>query len=81
PNPPQAFFLDIGLPGMDGYELARRLRTDVRTSKALLVAISGYGQPQDCERSRLAGFDHHFEKPADLSKLLELLNGVSPVSA
>ena len=78
---PQVFFLDIGLPGMDGYELARRLRADSRTSNALLVAISGYGQPQDRERSRLAGFNHHVEKPADLSTLLELLNGIPLTSA
>ncbi|MBC7573499.1 MAG: response regulator, partial [Herminiimonas sp.] len=75
-GPPQAFLLDIGLPGMDGYELARRLRADFRTSKALLIALTGYGQPEDRERSRLAGFNHHVEKPADPSRLLALLNGM-----
>ena len=75
-NPPQAFLLDIGLPGMDGYELARRLRAAPATSGATLIALTGYGQPQDRERSKAAGFDHHLEKPVDPVRLLALLNNI-----
>jgi CheY-like chemotaxis protein len=78
-NPPQAFLLDIGLPGMDGYELARRLRALPATASATLIALTGYGQPQDREKSQAAGFDHHIEKPVDPDRLLTLLDrfGVS----
>jgi PAS domain S-box-containing protein len=75
--PPQAFLLDIGLPGMDGYELARQLRALSATANATLIALTGYGQPQDRERSRAAGFNHHLEKPVDPDKLLALLSGSS----
>ena len=64
-NPPQAFLLDIGLPGIDGFELARRLRVAPKTAGATLVALTGYSQPQDREKSKAAGFDHHLEKPVD----------------
>jgi len=70
---PQACILDIGLPGMDGWQLARRLRALPATEGAVLVALSGYGQPGDRERSREAGFDHHLVKPADPARLRELL--------
>ena len=60
---PEVVFLDIGLPGMDGYELARRL---TRNGQApLLIALTGYGQSEDKARAEAAGFDHHFVKPAD----------------
>ena len=59
---PQAIFLDIGLPGMNGYEVAKTLR-EQGFAKELIVAISGYGQPEDRERSREAGFDDHLVKP------------------
>ena len=75
-NPPQAFVLDIGLPGMDGYELARRLRAAPETAGATLIALTGYGQPQDRERSKAAGFNHHVEKPVDPDRLLALLNDI-----
>ena len=75
-NPPQAFLLDIGLPGMDGYELARRLRALPATTTATLIALTGYGQPQDREKSQAAGFDHHVEKPVDPDRLLALLTRV-----
>ena len=71
--PPQGFLLDIGLPGMDGYELARQLRATASCANALMIALTGYGQPQDREKSRQAGFDHHFDKPIDPAKLLALL--------
>jgi CheY-like chemotaxis protein len=77
---PEVVFLDIGLPGMDGYEVARRLRRPGR-SEALLVALTGYGQEEDRRRSREAGFDHHLVKPVDPAVLEDLLaGGVVPAS-
>jgi signal transduction histidine kinase/CheY-like chemotaxis protein len=70
---PEAVLLDIGLPGMDGYEVARRLRSHPATDRALLVALTGYGQADDLRRAREAGFNHHFVKPADLDALAALL--------
>ena len=75
-NAPQVFLLDIGLPGIDGFELARRLRAACATSGATLIALTGYGQPQDREKSKAAGFDHHIEKPVDPDRLLTLLAGL-----
>jgi PAS domain S-box-containing protein len=72
-DPPRIFILDIGLPEMDGYELARRLRADPATRGALFVALTGYGQAHDRILSRSVGFDHHFVKPMDTEKLSELL--------
>ena len=65
---PEIVLLDIGLPGMDGYEVARLLRR--RGSSARLVALTGYGQPEDVRRARDAGFDTHLVKPVDLQHLL-----------
>jgi signal transduction histidine kinase len=62
---PQVAVLDIGLPGMSGYELARRLRQAGGGGPALLIALTGYGQKEDRARSEQAGFHHHFVKPAD----------------
>jgi CheY-like chemotaxis protein len=62
---PHVVVLDIGLPGLDGYEVARRLRANGDTSHALLIALTGYGQKEDKQRSAAAGFDYHFVKPAD----------------
>ncbi|MGE5640021.1 MAG: response regulator [Clostridia bacterium] len=62
---PAAVVLDIGLPGMDGYELARRLRDLPETREALFIALTGYGQKEDRKLAADAGFDHHFIKPAD----------------
>jgi CheY-like chemotaxis protein len=70
---PEVMLLDIGLPDMDGHELARRLRASSDTSEAVLVALTGYGQREDRERARQAGFDRHLVKPADLSELLRIL--------
>jgi PAS domain S-box-containing protein len=71
--PPAALFLDIGLPDMDGYELARRLRQLPQTAGSLLVAVTGYGHSSDRERAFQAGFDHHLVKPVRLSSVLEVL--------
>lgn len=68
---PDVALLDLGLPVMDGLELATRIRE--RHPAALLVAVTGYGQQQDRERSAAAGFDHHLVKPVDLDALLQLL--------
>jgi signal transduction histidine kinase/DNA-binding response OmpR family regulator len=73
---PEAVLLDIGLPGMDGYEVARRLRACPATRGALLVALTGYGQAEDQRRARAAGFDHHLIKPADIEALAGLLASV-----
>jgi len=70
---PEVVILDIGLPDMDGYTLARKLREHPATSEALLIAVSGYGQDDDRDRSRAAGIDHHLAKPADLKELEALI--------
>jgi PAS domain S-box-containing protein len=69
---PEIVLLDIGLPGMDGYEVARRLRTEECCRDALVIAVSGYGQPEDLRRSKEAGFDHHLVKPVDYDALMTL---------
>ncbi|KFN50759.1 ATP-binding response regulator [Arenimonas composti] len=70
---PAAAILDIGMPGMDGCELARRLRADPANDGLLLIALSGWGQPDDRERVAAAGFDAHLLKPADIGRLTALL--------
>jgi CheY-like chemotaxis protein len=70
---PDVIFLDIGLPGMDGFELARRLREVPQTRGSLYVALTGYGQPSDRLSARQAGFDHHLTKPADPEEVLSLI--------
>ena len=70
---PEVVLLDIGLPGMSGYEVAARLRQEESCQGALIIAVSGYGQEDDRRRSRKAGFDHHLLKPLDHDALLELL--------
>jgi signal transduction histidine kinase len=70
---PHVALLDIGLPIMDGYEVARRLRQLDACHDTLLVALSGYGQPGDRERSHQAGFAHHLVKPVELATLTSLL--------
>ena len=70
---PDVVLLDIGLPGIDGYEVARRLRRRPELSGLLIVAVTGYGQDSDRQRAREAGFDHHLVKPLDLEALRRLL--------
>ena len=70
---PDVVLSDLGLPRIDGYELARRLRLHPRTGGAMLIALSGYGREEDKQRARDAGFDHHLVKPPDLVILAELL--------
>jgi signal transduction histidine kinase/ActR/RegA family two-component response regulator len=76
---PQIALLDLGLPGMDGFELARALRSLDR--RLHLVAVTGYGQERDRERSREAGFDAHLVKPVGLDELMRLLRKVAAVTA
>ena len=75
---PQVALLDIGLPGMDGCELARRLRSYEPAAPVRLIAISGYTEQKDRLRSKEAGFDVHLAKPVEMSHLLELLAMSSP---
>jgi CheY-like chemotaxis protein len=70
---PDLALVDIGLPGIDGYEVARRLREHPAGRRLRLVALTGYGLPEDRERSRRAGFDLHLVKPVDPARLAELL--------
>ena len=74
---PEVALLDIGLPGMDGYELARRLRARPGLQGIRLVALTGYGQLEDRQRTHAAGFDDHIVKPADLAALERVLADVA----
>jgi PAS domain S-box-containing protein len=75
---PEVALLDIGLPGMDGYELARQLRAQPALDQTVLVALTGWGQEEDRRRSQEAGFNYHLVKPVDLSALQELLAQSQP---
>ena len=70
---PDVVLLDIGMPEMDGYEVAKRIREELGLDDALLVALTGYGEDRHRRLAREAGFDHHVTKPVDASKLEELL--------
>jgi CheY-like chemotaxis protein len=75
---PDAVLLDIGLPGLNGYEVARRIRQEPSGRAALVVAVTGWGQDADKRRSAAAGIDHHMTKPVDLARLSELLDASPP---
>lgn len=70
---PDAIVLDIGLPGVDGYEVARRIRTAKGADAPRLIAITGYGREEDRERTRAAGFTAHLVKPVNFEALRRLL--------
>jgi PAS domain S-box-containing protein len=76
-DPPQVFLLDIGLPEIDGNELAHRLRRQPETAQAVLIAVTGYGQDRDREQTSAAGFDHHLVKPVDYRRLTAILAEIS----
>lgn len=71
---PDVIMLDIGLPGMNGYEVCRELRNDPAFKDTMMIAQTGWGQERDRQQAREAGFDHHLVKPVELEKLTELLS-------
>jgi CheY-like chemotaxis protein len=73
---PHVVVLDIGLPKMNGYEVARRLRKQPEMKNSFLIALTGYGQDEDRLRSKDAGFDHHLVKPVDPDKLQSLISSL-----
>jgi CheY-like chemotaxis protein len=75
---PEVAILDIGLPVMDGYELAGRMRGDLGGAAPWLIALTGYGQPSDRDRARQAGFSEHLTKPVDLGRLLGAVGAAHP---
>ena len=78
-SPQDVVLLDIGMPGMDGYETARRLR-EVHSERLVIIALTGYGQATDKERARQAGFDLHLTKPVDAATLERTLATLTPRS-
>jgi PAS domain S-box-containing protein len=76
-DPPNVYVLDIGLPEIDGNELALRLKGQSESARAILIALTGYGQRFDRERSLAAGFSYYFVKPVDTSKLLAVLDQIN----
>ena len=78
---PDAMLVDIGLPDIDGYQLAQQLRAMPETSNTVLVAITGYGQARDRERAIEAGFAHHLVKPVDMTALVRVLEAVGAAVA
>jgi PAS domain S-box-containing protein len=78
---PQMLVLDIGMPGMSGYEVARQLRSQPAFENVFLVALTGWGQEEDRRRTREAGFNHHLVKPVDLKALQDLLADIAPPAA
>src|SRR5271154_3250352 len=74
---PNVVLLDIGLPGLNGFEVAKQLRQQPALRNAVLIAMTGYGRESDRQRSQEAGFDHHLVKPGDFGKVLQILATVS----
>ena len=73
-RPMDAVLLDIGLPGFDGYQVARELRKRPQLQALVLIALSGYGQEEDRRRAREAGFNHHMIKPVNNDELFRVLD-------
>jgi CheY-like chemotaxis protein len=71
---PHVVIMDIGLPGMSGYEAARKIKAASLGRKIVMVALSGWSQPEDLERSYAAGIDHHLVKPVDFEALKRILD-------
>ena len=71
----QIVLCDIGLPGMDGYQVITKVRDTVKGPMPVMIALTGYGQPEDRARALAAGFDHHMTKPVDVEELLRLIAG------
>jgi len=70
---PDVMLLDIGMPGLSGYEVARKVRETDPASDMILIAITGWGQENDKEQALSAGFDYHLTKPVDLQRMSELI--------
>ena len=77
---PEVALIDVGLPGLDGYAVARGIRAAPSGQGVLLVAVTGYGQPEDAERSREAGFHAHMVKPIDPDELATILTRGRPLA-
>jgi len=77
---PQVVLLDIGLPKLNGYEVAQRIRKQSWGRRAVLIAVSGWGQQEDKARASAAGFDRHLTKPVDLDELIDLLAALRPAN-
>ena len=78
---PDVAVIDLGLPGLDGYQIASSFRREPTSNRVLLVAVTGHATPEARERSRAAGFDHHLIKPVDPEVLRELLIQGPPASS
>ena len=78
---PTTVFLDIGMPGMSGYDVATQIRSDPATREITLIALTGWGKEEDQQRSREAGFDHHLTKPIEVAAVQELLSSFVAKSA
>ena len=78
---PNVVLLDIGLPGLNGFEVAKQLRQQPSLQNAVLVAMTGYGGVNDLQRSFDAGFDHHLVKPGDFAKVMQILTTVAELVA
>ena len=74
---PNLILLDIGLPGMDGFEVAKKVRQEMDLGNVVLVAMTGYGQDSDKKRTQEIGFDHHLVKPADFREIKQILPTVA----
>ncbi|HEX5477229.1 MAG TPA: response regulator, partial [Burkholderiales bacterium] len=74
---PEVVLLDLGMPGMDGFAVARELRRMPETSEATLIAQTGWGQDEDRQRTQEAGFDAHLAKPVELDALMETLSRIA----
>lgn len=74
---PEVVLLDIGLPIVDGFQVARRIRQEPTLRNVVLVALTGYGQESDKQRSREAGFNHHLVKPVDIAEIESILSAVA----
>jgi len=79
-QPPDAVFLDIGLPGLNGYDVARAMRASPALAGTTLIAFTGYGHDEDRRRVREAGFDYHLIKPAGADQLAQIVDALAPVA-
>lgn len=75
-NRPEVMLVDIGLPGIDGYEVARQLRKTVAGREMMLIALTGYGRAEDRQRAQDAGFDAHMTKPVEPDELFKVFADV-----